>query len=301
MQDQANIRSRGWVFTLNNPAISIDDYMVIPQAYVKYWVAGDEIGEQGTRHFQGYIFYNNAQRFSTVKSHLPRAHIEKQRGSITQAIEYCKKDGLWKEWGTIPTENNPNRGIEWNTIIQKAQDGELDYIKCQYPQIYLRYHAKLKELFKPTTVILSNLENEWWYGPTGTGKSKKIWEDYPEHYQKKKNKWWDAYNREDVVVIEEWSPDNSILASSLKIWSDRYPFPAEIKGGMMQKIRPKKIIVTSNYSMEQCFPREEDLAPMKRRFKQLHFPTSIFNYNLANEIINHDEANMEFINSILNL
>ena len=27
--------------------------------------------------------------------------------------------------------------------------------------------------------------HEWWVGPTGTGKSKKVWEEYPTHYAKK--------------------------------------------------------------------------------------------------------------------
>ena len=28
--------------------------------------------------------------------------------------------------------------------------------------------------------------HEWWVGPTGTGKSKKVWEEYPTHYAKRR-------------------------------------------------------------------------------------------------------------------
>jgi len=37
-------------------------------------------------------------------------------------------------------------------------------------------------------------------------------------------------------------------------------------------IRPKKIIVTSNYTIEECFPNVQDHLPLKRRFKVKHFP-----------------------------
>ena len=33
------------------------------------------------------------------------------------------------------------------------------------------------------------------------------------------------------------------------------------------RIRPEKLIVTSNYLPEQCFPNREDIAPIMRRFQ----------------------------------
>ena len=45
--------------------------------------------------------------------------------------------------------------------------------------------------------------HEWWVGPTGTGKSKKVWEEYPTHYAKKKNKWWCNYTGQDTVVVRK--------------------------------------------------------------------------------------------------
>lgn len=38
-------------------------------------------------------------------------------------------------------------------------------------------------------------------------------------------------------------------------------------------IRPKKIIITSNYSIEECFHNEQDIAAIKRRFKVTKFMT----------------------------
>jgi len=40
----------------------------------------------------------------------------------------------------------------------------------------------------------------------------------------------------------------------------------------MQGLRPRKIIILSNYTIEQCFERAEDREPMLRRFKVINFP-----------------------------
>lgn len=89
---------------------------------------------------------------------------------------------------------------------------------------------------------------------------------------KRINKWWDGYKRQEVVAIEEWSPEAKLTAQSLKQWADHYPFQGEIKGGSMQGLRPRKLIVLSNYTIEQCFDRVEDRDPILRRFKVIKFP-----------------------------
>ena len=92
----------------------------------------------------------------------------------------------------------------------------------------------------------------------------------PGAYIKRKNKWWDGYEGEDVVIIEEWSPDDKLSLQNLKEWADKWPFGAERKGGYMI-IRPKKIIVTSNYHPNDCCERAEDSMALARRFKVTHF------------------------------
>jgi len=266
------IKSRGWVFTINNPTETDKQQCeAVIDDGAQYIIFGEEVGEEGTCHFQGYLWYPNSVHFSRVKRLLPRAHIEKQRGNNRQAIDYCKKDGVFREFGT-PPENN-NQKSKWQSIIQLAEDGKLEELKSDFPRVYFQYHEKIKSMRVARPMVLQgDLTHEWWYGPTGTGKSRKLWQDFPMHYPKKKNKWWDGYNEQPVVAIEEWSPTFHMLASELKIWADRYPFQAEIKGGTLPAIRPMKIIVISNYTIDQCFPVAEDANPLKRRFKVIHFP-----------------------------
>jgi len=266
-----NERARGWCWTINNPngwdTADIERLIEAAQ-YVCY---GKEVGESGTPHYQGYVYFKEKKSLIRVKEFIPRAHLERQRGTFDQAIDYTKKDGDWREWGTRPSGPSGQKN-QWKEVLQLARAGNLQEIEDKFPSIFLRYHSKLLGLYKPQRVlVLPTLDNEWWWGATGSGKSRALWEKYPEHYQKPLNKWWDSYSNQEVVAIEEWSPKNEVTASLLKIWADRYPFCAEVKGGTLQKIRPRKIIVLSNYKPEDCFHNEQDLLPIRRRFKVVEF------------------------------
>jgi len=270
-------RTRSFVFTLNN--YTEDDIKQVRQLDFVYLIFGYEVGESNTKHLQGFIHFENALRFSTLKKLLPKAHWEIRKGTIDQAAEYCKKDGQFEEYGEKPASQE-SKGAKaketWTAILKNAEEGKHDWIKENYPKVWCNLSNRLENLRKPNTTILDGeLQHEWWIGNTGTGKSRTVWELYPDHYQKELNKWWCGYKDEDVVVIEEWSPKNECTGSQLKIWGDRYPFTGQIKGGSLKKIRPTKIIVLSNYSISECFPCGQDSEPIKRRFQVFRFPQDI--------------------------
>lgn len=268
-------RNRGFCLTLNNYN---DGHVTALKALdgVAYCCIGFEVGDSGTPHIQGYIHFSGAKRMATVRTGIPGAHIEVRKGSVDQAIDYCQKDGSFEEWGDRPMSAGQKTGEMWKSIMEKAKTGEFQFIEQNYPRIWINLSSKLQSLHVPKTLILDgSLEHEWWVGKTGTGKSKEVWRLYPDHYQKELNKWWCGYSDESVVVVEEWSPKNECTGSQLKIWADRYPFTGQIKGGSMKKIRPLKIIVLSNYRIDQCFMDEQDRLPIQRRFTEYSFPDDL--------------------------
>lgn len=270
----AMTKSRGYCFTINNP--TDQDIIDVSTSGYRYICYGNETGADGTPHLQGYIHFDHARHFDALKRLLPRAHIEVRRGTLDQAIDYCKKDGDFIELGEKPASRDEKRkrsDEEFKEIISMAEQGKLDWIKQHHPKQYLQHHTKLLALKEPDTPILDgSLQHEWWVGATGTGKSRTVWQLYPNHYQKELNKWWCGYTDEPVVVIEEWCPKNECTGSQLKIWADRYPFTGQIKGGSLKKIRPTKIIVLSNFTIDECFASEQDRDPIKRRFTVIRFP-----------------------------
>lgn len=270
--------AKGWCFTINNPTpedeLAVD--LLGSLVCCDYLVYGNERGANGTPHYQGYVIMKTPRTLKQMKELLRTAHLEQRKGTHKQASDYCKKEGDFYEFGTLPLSAGEKTQQMWKNVILWAESGDIVRIKDEYPAIYIRYLERLRSMCRPQVAILPELENEWWYGPTGTGKSRKLWRDYPIHFAKQLNKWWDGYDGEDIVAIEEWAPKNECTASALKIWADRYPFPVEIKGGKIAKIRPRKLIVLSNYSPEQCFSSVEDLEPIRRRFKVIHFPRCVF-------------------------
>lgn len=274
------IRTRGYCFTLNNPQEG-DEETLLGLGY-KYITFGREVGNNGTPHLQGYIHFAHPQRFTTVKRMVQRWHVEPRNGTIQQAITYCHKDGDYVERGDIPLDpaTSGKKGGEankqrWSNILQRAKDGDTEWIESNEPKVFLQFMPRLDALRLAKPPILDELTNEWWVGSTGTGKSKLLWELYPDHFPKSLNKWWDGYTRTDVVAIEEWAPKNEITGSFLKIWTDHYPFNGEIKGGTLMHLRPKKVIILSNYTIEECFLNEQDRQPLLRRFNVLRFPQDI--------------------------
>lgn len=271
-------RARSFCLTWNNPG---DDAETLLRSTLdrnaSYAIVGREIGEEGTPHLQCYVQFKNARSFASVKASFPKCHIEKAMGSGVQNFEYCSKDGDFWEIGQRPRSKADASRETWSTILAMAKAGHTEWIEANHPRVWIHFSTKLCSLRSTKGNVLDGeLEHEWWVGPTGCGKSKSAWGFYEgSHYQKEINKWWDGYAGEDLVVIEEWSPGNSMTAQSLKVWADRYPFTGQIKGGTLQKIRPKKIIVLSNYEIGHCFPEPRDHEPLERRFKTLRFPEDL--------------------------
>lgn len=269
-------QSKNWCFTLNNTH-NFDDLNNIKNW--SYMVAGREVGENGTPHLQCYVSYKSRVRFSTVKNQIPRAHIELMRGTPQEASLYCKKDGDYMEFGTLPdniggASGGKRKAENFKAMIDLAKTDKMDDIADIDPVAYVQhYHAfkRIKQDHPTKLPDLANVCGEWIYGAPGVGKSYTARQENPDIYDKPANKWWDGYQGESVILIDDFDKVHHILGHHLKRWADRYSFPAEMKGTTVQ-IRPKKIVVTSNYSIEDIFSNDGDelVAALKRRFKVRH-------------------------------
>lgn len=266
---------RAWVFTLNNPSDSNYDLLKL-QDY-QYYVLGLEVAESGTEHIQGYVYMKKRVRLAQMKRMLPRAHLEPARGTPQQNYDYCTKDGVFFEEGTMPdTIGGRSGGLKkadnYRRVIQQAKDQDMAAVLEENPVLGLQHYHALKRIQQDFPKANENLEDVcgiWYYGPPGVGKSHRAREENPSLYLKPANKWWDGYRYEDAVLIDDFDLSHKVLGHHLKLWADKWPFPAEQKGTTIQ-IRPKKLIITSNYSIDEIFNEDEQLnKAIKRRFNEV--------------------------------
>lgn len=269
-------QGKKYVFTLNNPTVGDKvklQTLVALNDKVKYIVYGEEVGESGTPHYQGAIHFKTNHRLSAVKATLPfGCHIEIQKARDDLAIDYCKKDGKVFQAGVAPMSKKRQGEMEkerWEVARKKAKLGDFDGIDAD---ILIRCYGALKSIHKdnmPKVNDALDVTGTWLWGEAGAGKSRLARQRHPDFYNKLINKWWDGYKGEDAVIIDDWDPNHDVLGHHLKIWSDRYAFLAEVKGGAMN-IRPNHIVVTSQYPPEECFKDQRTVAAIRRRFKVEH-------------------------------
>lgn len=264
-------QGKSWVFTINNYTDA--DLTWLTNIECVYVLATKEVGESGTPHLQGWISFVSNYRLNALKKLHPRAHWERMGGAEWQSSNYCKKvdSVIAIERGLAPRKGKQGAVAQlqrWKDAKDSAIAGDFDNVPAD---IYMRYYSTCKRLRQDRLFKLDKLEkldNLWIWGETGTGKSllaRELAGDV--FYNKNLNKWWCDYDDEEVVIIEEYHPECK-LAHYMKIWADHYPFRGEYKGGS-RMIRPRRVIVTSNFSPEECFSGV-DLEAIRRRFKVMH-------------------------------
>jgi hypothetical protein len=259
-------QTRFWCITLNNPDVTKEEFLESRnKELIDYLVIGDEVGENGTPHFQIFVVFKKRCRFNPAKNYFrpyqPHVESKLEESTVKQAADYCKKDGKWIEFGDVPKESW-EKGAEatkrkWEDAYDNAKQGNLDAID---PELKIKYYGTFKRIKADHMKIPDDIDwedgkppNEWHWGPTGTGKSRHCRTNNPGFYLKMNNKWWENYDGEETVLIEDVGQSHGWMGDYLKIWADRYGFRGEVKQSSTV-IRPKKIIVTSNYTPQELFP-----------------------------------------------
>lgn len=283
-----NPRGTRWTFTVNNYDDNACDALktLFNDIECAYWIIGKEIAPTtGTKHLQGYFRTQTRVYRNTLTSRFHFSYLVLANGSEWDNRKYCSKDGDYEESNIRNCKGKPagvsadERCREMIKDISELSETEFE---AKWPREAFYHATKIKQwrlnhsAQKPAWDGDLRQKNIWLWGDPGVGKSR--WAEAQVGitlvYKKPWNKWWDGFlpGGHRCVIIEDVPRDAAALTYHMKIWADRYPYTGEIKGGSIQ-INPGDffLIVTSNYSIEECLPGAEiDVEAMKRRFQEVH-------------------------------
>ncbi len=268
--------ARNWVFTLNNP--DADDFIRIKNAG-KGVAMQIEKGGEGTIHIQGYVEFSNNTTLAIARRAISqRAHLEKRKGSRSQAIEYSLK--VDTRFGESYC-NLPRRGQGQRMDLQEVHEAlraGMSYAECSdkffYP--WLKYRRGFSEyLFIHANKQWRSVEVIVYLGKTGIGKTRLAWQLYPDLFRlptpgKDYNTlWFNGYYGQDTMLIDDMRR-GYLRYSDLIAIIDGHPIPCETKGGFVF-LNVTRIIITTNVHPDHWYDYDYNMEYdiLKRRITEI--------------------------------
>lgn len=256
-------RNRNWCFTINN--YTADEIEACKQLKYTYIIIGDEKGENGTPHLQGYVEFADAHSMSAIKKTLSRAHLEISKGNAEHNKAYCSKEKTLFEDGKPKRQGKRNDiqrvrddlsdGANMRSIVSTATSLQ----SIRIAEIYLTYNEP-KRNWKPIV--------KWYWGPTGTGKTFTAYKELEDVYTAGDTaKWWQGYDGHENVIIDDFRSSFIRFNELLKLL-DAYPYLVEVKGGSRQFLA-RNIIITSPFPPTEVYNTSEEVEQLIRRIDEI--------------------------------
>lgn len=233
------------------------------------WMRGqEESGASGYVHWQVAVCFAYAIRRNPAKLvFCEQAHLVKSRSDALDAYVWKEDTRIAStqfELGKKPSRKGGNKELQKKRqaeIIDLARDGDFKKIRIEHPSAYMHQLRNLKLI--RAEALWEEVENlQVWprrvfclWGPTRTGKSHRARTLVPpEHVFAKsgRDKWWEQYNGQKWVVIEEFDFKSDNALSDLLMWLDNYVVSVEFKGGKLPLLA-KVVILTSNVEPYRWF------------------------------------------------
>lgn len=269
-------KSRGWAFTLNNYTQRELDILMsrdfLPNNPVTYLCFGKELApETGTPHLQGYIFFKNPVGLAFAKETVcdeNTVHMEVAKGTPDQNIKYCSKSGDFYQCGEVPQQGRRTDISKVRDQVLKEGVSMLEIAENTTSYQALRFAEGLQKYKRAPPQRVKDVR--WYYGPTGTGKSKLAFEEAGDDVwvSNRDGKWYDGYWGQKVAIFDDLRGDFCPLHTLLRL-TDRYPYRVEVKGGSVW-FNPQTIIITSTHSPSECYSGvSESIQQLLRRITVL--------------------------------
>lgn len=274
-------QSNKYQLTINNPVdhgFNHDKIHEILRNNFKtlvYYCLADEKGSCYHTHI--FIVFSSRVRVSTIHRNFLGAHIEIAKGSISDNVNYIKKEGKWKndkdkqekviegtfeEFGTKPPDSQGKR-TDMSELYQYINDGLSNAEILALNQDYI---LNVDKIDKVRNILLTNkykervrlnLEVIYISGTTGSGKTRGVFEkdgfintyrvtDYSHPF--------DSYSCEEVIIFDEFR--NSLRLTEMLNYLDIYPL--DLPSRYNNKVACyKKVYIISNWPLDKQYNNEK--------------------------------------------
>ena len=197
-----------------------------------YMVGQLERGENGTLHWQFAIQWSHSRSFAAIKKDLPLAHFEVR--SWAAAVSTARRRTL----GT-PGHGSTVTGLPAGSARLRPRTGTRGILSPRRgalrdsAKIQIKHLGNLERIHRQNLKFIdqTDVRGVWIWGKPGVGKSHFARQVLgAEVLPKLNNKWWDGYQSQKVVIMEDVDKETiKFLHHHLKIWSDRWGFIGETK------------------------------------------------------------------------
>lgn len=146
--------SKNWCFTIqyndNEEGLLLQLRALHEAGTFSYIVAGREVAPStGQKHLQCFGVLPSRKSFATVRGLLPQCHLERARGTATQAATYCRKDGNFVEYGELPVSSQGKRSDwerfrDWCLELDQAPS-DRQFID-EFPGLFGRYPVSCRRI-----------------------------------------------------------------------------------------------------------------------------------------------------------
>lgn len=284
-----------WVFTLNNYTEA--DCIMFQQwedKVTRMTVSKEMAETTGTLHLQGAVTFKSTKRLSALK---------KLHSRVSWAPALAKDCFIYpvKEWSDVFIDiNNKTQGRrnDWLEVKNMIKEGK-SYrdVAEEHPHLMatcrkgIDYLADCLENPRPIKKqkkgYFADRQVIWIYGPTGTNKTRHIYDKhgYDDVWVSSKNlDWFDGYYGQKIAVFDDFRSNSATFNWLLRLL-DKYPLQVPIKCGFVDWT-PEIIYITScknydNVYNKENFDNDEKVDQLKRRI------TEVINKGESEEVTNY--------------
>lgn len=268
--------ARNWVFTAYAPEGVVwptegeEDpakfFIEAKMKYIEYQL--ERAPSTGRLHMQGFMQLKAKVRYTRAKELIPNnPHVEIMRAGTKENTIYCRKEytkvrGPWKYGIMVECKGFRSDLAEAAAEIKKGTSKR--EMAEKYPTTVIKYARGLQD-FRHTIDACPKwrqMEVEYVWGETGTGKSRYAWDSVAEvtdlYKVENDGQWWDGYDGQKAILFDDFNSQVPIY--KFLTWLDGHPLQVPVKGAFVYA-KWTRVIITSNIDPEKLYMKKHVSPP----------------------------------------